>query len=124
MPSETACASAAVSSVQCAAPTWPGLWHDAQLACSAGMMTFANETVFFGRAAVLGAAISVGTLYFDGSSALSCIDNVTSSEVLTRPAMLIGPMPHVDIFTCATAVPVSLPSATLALASHATGAGL
>src|ERR1700754_3000979 len=35
MPSEIFAASAAVVSVQCAAPTCPAAWHDAQFACSA-----------------------------------------------------------------------------------------
>ena len=61
---------------------------------------------------------------FDGSSAVSFIVSVTSSEVLTSPAMLIGPMPNVDIFTLAVAVAVSLPSASVASTSHVTGAGV
>ena len=50
-----------------------------------------------------------GTANFDGSTAVSRIVSFTSSDVLTSPAMLIGPMPSVDIFTFAVAVAVSLP---------------
>src|SRR3954454_12155378 len=110
MPSEILAASAAVASVQCAAPTWPARWHDAQFASSAGMITRANEGLFFARGADAGAAIEPGIVNFDGSRAVRCIVSVTSSEVLTRPAMLIGPMPNVDIFTFAVAVAVSFPS--------------
>ena len=125
MPSEILAASAAVSSVQCAAPTWPGLWHDAQLACSDRHDRRSRTTGCpSARGADAGAAIAVGTVNFDGSSAVSFIVSVTSSEVLTSPAMLIGPMPNVDIFTFAVAVAVSLPPATLASTFHVTAAGV
>ena len=61
---------------------------------------------------------------FDGSSAVSFIVRVTSSEVLTRPAMLIGPMPNVDIFTLVVAVAVSLPPVRFASTAHVAGAGV
>src|SRR5581483_5688436 len=124
MPSETAAASPAVSSVHCAAPTWPGLWHDAQFASRAGITTRANDGLSWERGADGGAAISVGIANLDGSSAVSVIVNVTSSDVLTRPTIEMGPMPHVDIFTCVVAVSVSLPAATVPSTSHVTGAGL
>src|ERR1700694_3636690 len=45
MPSATADASAAVRNSQWAAPTWPGLWHEAQLCWRTGWTTRAKETV-------------------------------------------------------------------------------
>jgi hypothetical protein len=87
------------------------------------MTTRANDGLSPGRGAEAGAAIDVGMLNFDGSSAVSLIVSVTSSPVLTSPAMLIGPMPNVDIFTFAVAVAVNLPSATEASTFHVTAAG-
>ena len=124
IPSDTFWASAAVSSVQCAAPTSPVVWHDAQLACSAGMTTVLNDGLSPLRGAPGGAAIWLGTVNFDGSIAVSFIVSVTSSLVLTSPAMLIGPMPKVDIFTLVVAVAVSLPLFTVASTSQVTGAGV
>ena len=80
------------------------MWHDAQLACSAGITTSLNDGLSLLWDPSLGAAMRSGTVNFDGSSAVSCIVSVTSSPVLTSPAMLIGPMPNVDIFTVAVAV--------------------
>ena len=121
MPSEIAFASAAVLSVHWEAPTWPGLWHDAQFASSAGITTSLNDGLSFERGASGGAAIWDAIVNFDGSSAVSVIVSVTSSEVLTSPAIEIGPMPQDDIFTCVVAVSVSFPSATVPSACHVTG---
>ena len=82
-----------------------------------------NDGLSFERGAAGGAAIWVGIVNFDGSSAVSVIVSVTSSEVLTSPATEIGPMPEVDIFTCAVAVSVSFPSATVAVGLPRDGLG-
>ena len=82
------------------------------------MTTVLNEGLSPRRGASGGAAIWLGTEVFEGSSAVSFIVSVTSSDVLTRPAMLIGPMPNVDIFTLVVAVAVSLPSLTVAVTSQ------
>src|SRR4051794_37884872 len=119
MPSDTAWASAAVSNVQCAAPTWPAMWHEAQLASRAGSTTFWNDGLSPERAAPGGAAIEVGMVNFDGSRATTFIVSATSSPVLTSPAIEIGPMWNADIFTFVIAFTVSLPPATEPLASHA-----
>ncbi len=88
------------------------------------MIAVLNDGPVPARFAASGAAIAVGIENFDGSSAVSLIVSVTASEVDTRPAMLIGPKPHADIFTCAVAVAVSLPSRVDATTCHETGSGL
>src|SRR5882724_9976535 len=113
MPSEIAAASPASRSVQCAAPTSPGLWHDAQFVLSTGMIAVLNEGLSEPLTFV-GGEIWFGIVNFDGLSAVSFIVSVTSSEVLTRPAIEIGPIPNDDIFTFVVAVAVSLPPATFA----------
>ncbi len=89
MPSAMAEASPAVCSCQWAAPTWPGLWHDAQLCSRIGWMSAAKEgppECF----CTVGAEITVGTVNLDGFRAESSRLRSTSSEVLTRPAIEIG----------------------------------
>ena len=88
------------------------------------MMTLPNDGLSLACGTDAGAAIAVGTLNFDGSSADNFIVSVTSSPVLTSPAIVIGPIPKVDIFTWAVAVAVSLPPATLASTFQVTAAGV
>src|SRR5258708_24060396 len=88
------------------------------------MITLANDGLSLGRGADAGAAIEVGMVNFDGSSAVNFSVSVTLSEVLTSPAILIGPIPNVDIFTLAVAVAVSFPPATVASTFHVAGAGV
>src|SRR5690348_6381441 len=115
MPSETAAASPAVASDQCTAPTSPGLWHEAQFARSNGITVFLNDGPCACFAFSVGVGIVVGTENFVGSIAVRCIVSVTSSDVLTSPATLIGPTPKRDIFVCAVATAVSLPLEVLAV---------
>src|SRR4051812_11412594 len=85
------------------------------------MITLAKDGLLPERGAPGGAAIAVGTVYFDGSTATSRIVNVTSSDVVTNPAIEMGPTWNADIFTSAVAVTFNRPLDTRPSASHATG---
>src|SRR6476469_5630967 len=85
------------------------------------MTTLANDGLSPARGAPGGGEIWSGTVNFDGSSATTFSVNVTSSDVLKRPAMEIGPTLKADIVTFAVAFTSSLPPATVASPCHETG---
>ena len=100
------------------------MWQEAQFASITGSTAFSNDGLWPERGADFGGEMDAGITWFDGSSATSFIVRSTSSPVLTSPAMLIGPMPNVDIFTLVLAVASSRPSWTTASTFQVTAAGV